>query len=232
MRSANCTFSPYPLPTLPPVLARLFLVRHGEVLNPDHICYGDLPGFRLSRNGIRQARAAADHLARVGADRIICSPLRRARETARVIGRRLGLTPLVDERLTEWRLGTRWAGNVWEQLPTVFPGELEAYLDHPDDLPFSPESIAAVADRVEATVDDLGRLCPGKQAILVSHQDPVQAARLRLTGGSLGDLHRGKPGHGAVFTLVPGAPWRLAEAWEPPGSVGLFPPVGEPGPTG
>lgn len=221
------TALPYPLPTLPPVLARLFLVRHGEVHNPGHICYGDLPGFGLGPNGRRQARAAADYLAPTGADLLLCSPLRRAKETAAIIGRRLGLRPLADEGLTEWKLGMRWAGTAWEDLPALFPGELEAYLDHPAELPFSPESIAAAAGRVVALVDELGRSHPGSRAVLVSHQDPVQAARLHLTGGLPADLHIDKPGHGSVLTLEPGSPWRLAARWEPPGPATSFPPVAD-----
>lgn len=208
------------------MLARLYLVRHGEVHNPRHLCYGDLPRFGLSAAGRRQARAAAEHLAAADADLLLCSPLRRARETAGIIGRRLALPPVPDARLTEWRLGTRWAGVVWEELPLVFPGELEAYLDHPADLPFSPESLAATAERVVDLVDELGRTHPGHRAILVFHQDPLQAARLRLTGEPLTRLHTAKPGHAAVLTLVPGRPWRLVAAWEPPGPADSFPPVG------
>jgi len=210
------------------VLARLFLVRHGEVHNPRHVCYGDLPGFGLSAAGRRQARAAAEHLVAADADLLLCSPLRRARETAGIIGRRLGLRPVPDERLTEWRLGTRWAGVIWQELPIVFPGELEAYLDHPADLPFSPESLAAAAGRVVDLVDELGRAHPSCRAILVSHQDPIQAARLRLVEEPLTRLHAAKPAHGAVLTLVPARPWRLEAAWEPPGPASSFPPVGDP----
>ena len=123
------------------MLGRLHLVRHGEVADPRHVCYGDLPGFGLSPAGRLQAEGAAAHLAAAGADLLLTSPLARAVETAGIIGRRLGLVPVPDGRLTEWRLGVRWNGVVWEDLPAAFPGELEAYLEHPADLPFSPESL-------------------------------------------------------------------------------------------
>ena len=61
--------------------------------------------------------------------------------------------------------------------------------------------------------------------MLVSHQDPVQAARLLLTGGDLAALHRRKPGHAAVLTLSPGAPWRETACWEPAAAGARFPPV-------
>lgn len=207
------------------MLAALHLVRHGEVANPRHLCYGDLPGFGLSPAGRRQAEVAAAHLATVGADLLFTSPLQRALETARVIGRRLGLAPVPDDRLTEWRLGVRWNGVVWEDLPRAFPGELEAYLGHPADLPFSPESLQAAAQRVAAVATGLGASHPGAAAVLVSHQDPVQAARLLLTGGDLASLHQRKPGHAGVITLIPGSPWREASYWEPDLPITRFPPV-------
>lgn len=207
------------------MLGRLHLVRHGEVANPRHICYGDLPGFRLSPTGRLQAESAAAHLAADGADLLITSPLERAVETAGIIGRRLGRRPVADVRLTEWRLGVRWNGVVWEDLPRAFPGELEAYLEHPADLPFAPETLEAAARRIAAVVDELGEAHPGATAVLVSHQDPLQAARLLLTGGDLAALHRGKPGHAGIVTLVPGPPWREVAAWQPDLATVPFPPV-------
>ncbi|MBM3694489.1 MAG: histidine phosphatase family protein [Actinobacteria bacterium] len=207
------------------MLGRLHLVRHGEVANPAHLCYGDLPGFGLSPLGRRQARSAAAHLAARGADLLLASPLQRAVETAEILARALGLPVALDERLTEWRLGVRWRGVAWESLPSAFPGELEAYLEHPADLPFAPESLAATAERVGDLIEELGRRHPGIAAVLVSHQDPLQAARLLLTGGDPGALHRGKPGHAAVLTLVPGPPWREISHWEPPLPGVRFPPV-------
>jgi broad specificity phosphatase PhoE len=207
------------------VLGRLHLVRHGEVANPRHVVYGDLPGFGLSPLGRAQAEEAADYLAGHRADLLLASPLQRAVETAEAVGRRLDLAPALHPALTEWRLGMRWNGVVWEDLPRAFPGELEAYLEHPTDLPFSPESLAEVAARVVALVDDLGRRHPGSTVVLVSHQDPVQATRLALTGGDPASLHRRKPGHAAVLTLEPGAPWREVAWWEPAARSTTFPPV-------
>jgi len=207
------------------VLGRLHLVRHGEVHNPRHVCYGDLPGFGLSPTGRRQAAAAARHLAAGGADLLLTSPLQRALETGAIIGRRLGLAASPEPRLTEWHLAMRWNGVIWEDLPTAFPGELEAYLEHPADLAFAPESIADAAGRVLDLVKELGRRHPGATAVLVSHQDPVQAARIALTGGTLASLHHDKPGHAAVLTFVPGSPWREVSRWEPAATGARFPPV-------
>jgi broad specificity phosphatase PhoE len=206
------------------VLRHLHLVRHGEVHNPDHLCYGDLPGFGLSRRGRLQAQEAADYLGGLGVDLLVSSPIERALETAGIIGRALRLSPVADGRLSEWRLGTRWAGTVWEALAEVFPGELEAYFSHPQDLPFSPESLAEVAVRVSGLIEDLGERHPGKSAILVSHQDPIQATRLALSGAGFAGFHESKPEHCSVLTLSAGPHWRLDTRWAPTGLGPDFPP--------
>lgn len=208
------------------MLARLLLVRHGEVLNPGHVVYADLAGFPLTHRGRRQADETAEHLAESAADVIVSSPLLRAVETATPIAGRLGLTVETDERLVEWRLSNRWAGVAWDDVDRAFPGELTAYLARPHLLPFAPESIDEAADRVIEVVDDLGRRHPGATAILVGHQDPTQATRFRLTGRPLDTLHTDKPDHGTVIELVPGSPWHETKRWDPPSSVAPFPPVG------
>lgn len=211
------------------MLARLHLVRHGEVHNPGGVVYSDLPDFPLSATGRRQAAAAAHHLAASTAAVLVSSPLDRARETAAPIAARLELPVAIHPGLTEWGLSLRWAGARWEDLDDVFPGELAAYADNPAALAFSPESLAALADRAEAVVTALGMAHPGATAIVVSHQDPIQALRLRLRGLEFDDFHHDKPEHASVITLERATTsWTEVEHWAPPGG-NAFPPPVEPG---
>jgi hypothetical protein len=50
---------------------------------------------------------------------------------------------------------------------------------------------------------------------IVSHQDPVQAARLSFAGRSLAGLNQDKPGHCSVITLRPDEGWRELGMWTP-----------------
>src|SRR5690606_23866640 len=74
---------------------RLHLVRHGEVHNPQRLLYGRLPHYRLSEDGRRMARDAAEYIAElerpVGALR--CSPLERAQESAEPFAEIFDLEP-------------------------------------------------------------------------------------------------------------------------------------------
>jgi probable phosphoglycerate mutase len=193
--------------------APVYLVRHGEVLNPDHVVYADLPGFGLSDRGRSQVTATARRLGTIEA--VVSSPLRRATQTAAVIAESNGVVPIVDDDLTEWLLLGRWRGHSWEALDAAFPGEVQAYLDDPADLPFSPESLGDMARRsAEATrrwrSDLTGPL------VIVSHQDPVQAARLTLTGRPVSGLHHEKPEHASIIELSPGeSEWTEQAYWAP-----------------
>jgi broad specificity phosphatase PhoE len=182
----------------------LHLVRHGEVANPGHVVYGDLPGFGLSEPGRAQASAAGRHLARRPVERVVCSPLQRAVSTGWAIGARHGLAPEVDERLTEWPINAAWVGHPWEDLPTRFPGQLEAYLADAASLEFAAETLAEMGTRVIGAIAELweGRAGPWEDVVVVFHQDPMETARRLLTRHGLGGYGPGKPGHGEVVSLT------------------------------
>lgn len=207
------------------MLARLHLVRHGEVHNPGGVVYSDLPGFPLSALGRLQAEQAAEHLAACGAVVVATSPLSRAVETAGFIGRRLGRDPEGHPGLTEWGLSLRWAGTEWARLEERFPGELAQYFAHPHDLPFSPESLGEAAARMSAVVAELGDAHPGAAAVVVSHQDPIQALRTALLAREWSAFHEDKPTHASVISLERHAgSWIETGHWQPDGTKPFPPP--------
>lgn len=195
---------------------RVHLIRHGEVENPEHVVYADLPGFTLSVRGQSQAAAAADRLDSVPLAAVVVSPLERAIATATPISVRSRCPVEVEQRLTEWLLGTRWAGVRWEALRDEFPGELEAYLQDPLDLPFSPEPLLGVAERVATAVTEWSSASAADVAF-VSHQDPIHSAIRLLTDTGFDDYHANKPEHCSITTLEQvGRHWRCVEYWAPP----------------
>jgi broad specificity phosphatase PhoE len=104
---------------------------------------------------------------------------------------------------------------VWENLPIERPGQLEAYLEHPWDLSFGVESLSALAARMQEVLLRLHERHVEGDVVVVSHQDPVQAARLAITGRPLETQHEDKPQHCSVITLRPGSQWHELTAWAP-----------------
>jgi broad specificity phosphatase PhoE len=77
-------------------MSRALFLRHGESAhNADRSGEPapDSEGDRLTEKGVRQAQAAGAGLREQGITRLLSSPLRRARETARAVGESLGLEP-------------------------------------------------------------------------------------------------------------------------------------------
>lgn len=201
------------------------LIRHGEVANPHQVVYADLPGYGLSPLGRVQAEAAGQRLANAPVQRVLSSPLLRAAETAELIAARHGLTVEREDRLTEWAVAMRWAGVRWHDLDAVFPGELDAYLKQPHDLPFAGETLRACGERVAIVVRDVAAAMDGGELVVVSHQDPIHAGHLALVGDEPADYHAGKPAHAGVVTLLPQeSTWTQLRYWEPDQGA-EFPPL-------
>ncbi len=201
------------------------LIRHGEVENPHHVVYADLPGYGLSERGFAQAAAAARHLADSDVRAVLTSPLQRAVETATPIAERHGLDLTLDDRLVEWGGGVRWAGVRWEQLDEAFPGELAAYLETPLDLPFPVESILDCGARVAAAVREASQALDGGDLVVVSHQDPIHAGYLVLAQLRPAKYHAAKPNHAGIVSVRPlEGPWERVTYWEPDQGP-EFPPI-------
>ncbi|MDE2173020.1 MAG: histidine phosphatase family protein [Patescibacteria group bacterium] len=81
---------------------RFYFVRHGEtILNAKHVHQDQSGG--LSENGVRQAERVGKYLTRFHIKRIIASPYDRARETADIINRYLGVPMAYSKLLAERR---------------------------------------------------------------------------------------------------------------------------------
>jgi broad specificity phosphatase PhoE len=77
-------------------MSRALLLRHGESAHNAHTgseALADAEGDRLTELGREQARAAGAGLAGRGVTRLLSSPMRRATETAEIVGAALGLEP-------------------------------------------------------------------------------------------------------------------------------------------
>jgi broad specificity phosphatase PhoE len=158
------------------------LLRHGEVYNPDGVLYGRLPGFSLSDLGVAQAKLAAEFLAAKPIGYVVSSPLERAQQTALPLAALTGLSVATDDDLIEadnYLQGRRVAGG-----KGLFkdPSNWKYFRN-----PFTPswgEPYEAVAARVlraaRAARDAVAGT--GKDAVCVSHQLPIVAARRQAEG--------------------------------------------------
>jgi probable phosphoglycerate mutase len=100
-------------------VTELWLVRHGETewsLSGRHTGRTDIA---LTAHGRERARELGKFLARTQFAAVLCSPLRRARETCEIAG--YGSVAVVDEGLCEWDYGV-YEGRTSEEIQAEIPG--------------------------------------------------------------------------------------------------------------
>ena len=163
-------------------IMRVHLVRHGEVHNPRSVMYGRLPRFRLSAHGVRQAEEAAAHLASRQLALILCSPMLRARTTARELQRgqarahRQPQGPPLRQEAALLEVHTPHDG---KPLST-FAGRWHTLYD---DVPEGYETFEAVASRLRSLLARLAAdFGEDAEVACVTHGDVVFSARLLAEG--------------------------------------------------
>lgn len=146
-------------------MTQLCLVRHGETnWNLERRIQG-LSDIPLNDTGRAQAAATGLLLARRQWSAIVASPLSRARETASIIARSVGLPePEIVEHLIERDYGGA-EGLTWEEIDARYPG---------DDAP-GQESREAVAARVIPALIAIAEAHPGGRIIVVSHGGAIRS---------------------------------------------------------
>ncbi len=151
-------------------MTTLLLVRHGETdWNADGRLQGqtDRP---LNDYGRRQAQQLAGELAAGSFEAIYASDLSRARETAEIVGERLGLAVALDPDLREKDWGT------WEGLTAV----------ERDRVGFVGESTEAHQERMLRALRRISDRHPGgKRVLVVTHGGSIRRVQTAATGMAL-----------------------------------------------
>lgn len=107
---------------------RLLLIRHAQSsANAERRIQGHLD-VPLSERGLRESALLAERLAQQAIDVLYTSPLRRARQTAEVVGAKLGLELIERPALIERDVG-ELAGLTREEIVERFPHYLPQRLD-------------------------------------------------------------------------------------------------------
>ena len=96
----------------------IYLARHGHTHNPEHLLYGNRPGFRLSRVGRWQAAQLGRRLASVRLAAVYSSPNDRAVETAWMA---TGRPPVMVPAFLDWEPDPDWVGMSWDDIPRLDP---------------------------------------------------------------------------------------------------------------
>lgn len=145
------------------VIVMLFITRHGET---DWNLYGKVQGkadILLNSKGIEQAKETMEKLKEENIDFIICSPLKRAKQTAEIINSEKNIPIIFDERVSE-----RDFGEMEGMCKDDF--DFQTFWDYEKNVTYeNAENIRAFFNRIFLFLDEIKKKYKDKNILLVTH---------------------------------------------------------------
>jgi probable phosphoglycerate mutase len=163
---------------------RLILLRHGQTELSGQRRYSGRGEPPLTTTGLAQAKAAAQRLSSMEPiTTVVCSPLKRARQTAEAVVEQIGLPVAYWDTLTETDFGA-WEGLTFTEAAERDPELHRAWLSDPSVPAPGGESFDEVHARVSRARDELVDAYRGCTVLVVSHVTPIKTLlRIGLDAG-------------------------------------------------
>jgi len=180
----------------------LYLIRHGEVENPEGIEYMRLPGFGLSKKGREQMLTLSKKLKNKSIDLIYASPLQRTKESAKIL----------SENISSKKIPIKYSQELLEANYKKWQGikrnernkkELDGYWKDP--IKYSAilgESLVCIQKRMTKKIIEIADKYPGRNIAILSHCDPIMTVRLFFEERSINDFWRVEAKHASVTLIV------------------------------
>lgn len=150
---------------------KVFLMRHGEVVNGGERRYNGHIDIDITENGVQQMHRLAETLVGKEVSVVYASDLIRSVKGAEIIGKRIGASLKSFRELRERSVGC-WEGLTVEEIKQRFPDEYVAW--RADLLGYRPPNGECLTDVQE-------RILPFYKQIVASHRD--QTIAMLLHGG-------------------------------------------------
>ena len=165
-----------------PTVTRLYLVRHGATQLTAEDRFSGAEGVELSEEGRSQVARLGERLEDEKIRALYASPLSRARETARIVAERCGLTVETRDGLREISHG-HWEGLTRREVEARFPDEYASW--DADPFTFAPEqgeSGVAVLARALPVIREIVTRHVGERVLVVSHKATIRLLISSLLG--------------------------------------------------
>lgn len=178
------------------------LVRHGET---NWNVLGKFQGIKdivLSNEGIMQAQYLNKRF-QGKFDYIYTSPLKRAHETAEIISRGSGITPIVEMGITEIDFG-EWEGLTIKEVETNFPKELVLWKTDEINGPMcgGEWSLKIASLRAKKVILKIASKHQGKNIIIVAHGGIIKAGLIGVFDWKMTMYHKMILGNTSVCKII------------------------------
>jgi len=157
-----------------------YIIRHGYSLrNKKNIasCWPEKFYFPLTKKGKKQIKEVAKKLKTKKINLIFSSDILRTKQTAKIIGKELGIKPKFDKRLREVNVGVFYGkpideiGRFWDKERKLSP--LEYYKKRFQIAPPKGETYTDIEKRLSNFIKEMEKKYKGKNILIVGHQRPL-----------------------------------------------------------
>ncbi len=147
----------------------LLVVRHGETLSNRKKIYAGRSPEKLTRRGIYQAKKTAEKLKSLNVHAIFSSPIKRALQTAEIIGDKIGKEVLIADAFREMELGP-WENLSEKDVACLYPEEWNIWQSKPAELKLSGrETLDELLERVLKGIRDIYHEKYKLNVVIVTH---------------------------------------------------------------
>jgi broad specificity phosphatase PhoE len=170
------------------VATTIAMVRHGETAwNRENRFQGHADP-RLTAAGRRQAHELARDLPASRFAALYSSPLRRALETAEILGATIDVPVSISESLREVDVGS-WQGLTRTEVEARFPGGYRRWLEYGHGWE-GGETYDELGMRVVTGLCRIADQHPGDHVLAVTHGGPIRSALAAAAGVSFDEARR------------------------------------------
>lgn len=148
----------------------LYLIRHGEIEKRFLKRYIGSSDVGLSEDGRKQAIKLASFFNYILVDAIYVSNLKRAKQTAESIAKKINLKPQVDEKLNEIDFGP-WEGKTTEEIEKLTRNQKDCSV-----ITSGGETYLDFVKRVKSFFEEILSLYKNETVIIVAHKGVIREA--------------------------------------------------------
>ncbi|MDO9211966.1 MAG: histidine phosphatase family protein [Deltaproteobacteria bacterium] len=150
-----------------PDRTRIYLARHGEVLN--HGVYNGQADVDITPTGLKQMERLRDLLKDKNLSAVYCSDLRRTQKGAEIIAQPHGLVPQGFPHFREMHFG-RWQGLNYQGVMEKYPTDIPQWINNVETFRIpAGESVGDVRERAIPKLQELVEFHREQEFALVSH---------------------------------------------------------------
>lgn len=165
------------------MIKRLIFIRPGETNWNRQRRQQGWVAVPLNDHGRQQVERLAKFVRNIGIGALYSSDLKRAEQTAQILGERLGFAPVYDSRLRERHIGY-WQGLTLEEIREWYAEDFTQLLADMENYQIpGGEARSTVTTRVRAAFDDILAREQVETVAIVSHTTAVRALLGQLIAG-------------------------------------------------